>query len=47
MQMQMQIKYKYLMVRLADLRPSHLIECHVSGHFLAKKTTKEGEVMTR
>ena len=35
------------MVRLADLRPSHLIECHVSGHFLAKKTTKEGEVMTR
>ena len=32
------------MVRLADLRPSHLIECHVSGHFLAKKTTKEGEV---
>jgi len=35
----------YLMVRLADLRPSHLIECHVSGHFLAKKTTKEGEVV--
>jgi len=35
----------YLMVRLTDLRPSHLIECHVSGHFLAKKTTKEGEVV--
>jgi len=35
----------YLMVRLADLRPSHLIECHVSGHFLAKKTTEEGEVV--
>ena len=35
----------YLLVRLADLRPSHLIECHVSGHFLAKNTTEEGEVV--
>jgi potassium inwardly-rectifying channel subfamily J len=33
----------YLLVRIADLRPSHLIESHVSGHFLAKATTKEGE----
>jgi len=33
----------YLVVRLADLRPTHLIECHVSGHFMAKETTEEGE----
>ena len=35
----------HLLVRLADLRPSHLIECHVSAHFLAKNTTEEGEVI--
>ena len=27
-------------------RPTHLIECHVSGHFMAKGTTEEGEVRT-
>ena len=26
----------YLLVRLADLRMKHLIECHVNGHFLMK-----------
>ena len=25
-------------------RPTHLIGCHVSGHFLYKETTEEGEV---
>jgi len=35
----------YLLVRLGDLRQTHLIECHVSGHFLSKKTTAEGEVI--
>ena len=34
----------YLVVRLGDLRPTHLIECHVSGHFISKETTEEGEV---
>eukprot|EP00092_Neocalanus_flemingeri_P101433 GFUD01129691.1.p1 GENE.GFUD01129691.1~~GFUD01129691.1.p1 ORF type:complete len:448 (-),score=102.64 GFUD01129691.1:27-1238(-) len=33
----------YLVVRLADLRPTHLIECHVSGHFMAEEATDEGE----
>ena len=33
----------YLVVRLADLRPTHLIECHVSGHFSTMETTEEGE----
>jgi len=35
----------YLLVRLGDLRQSHLLECHVSGHFLSKKTTPEGETV--
>ena len=26
------------------LRPSQLIECHVSGHFMSKELTDEGEV---
>ena len=26
----------YLLVRIADLRMKHLIECHVNGHFLMK-----------
>jgi len=33
----------YLLVRLGDLRQTHLLECHVSGHFLSKKSTEEGE----
>jgi len=33
----------YLVLRLGDLRPSHLIECHVSGHFISSATTEEGE----
>jgi len=33
----------YLLVRLADLRMKHLIECHVNGHFLMKVVTDEGE----
>jgi len=35
----------YLVVRLGDLRATHLIECHVSGHLLAKETTEEGEAI--
>jgi len=35
----------YLLVRVGDLRPSHLIECHVSGHFLSSTTTEEGEII--
>ena len=26
----------YLLIRLADLRAKHLIECHINGHFLTK-----------
>ena len=26
-------------------RQTHLLECHVSGHFLSKKSTAEGEVI--
>jgi len=33
----------YLLVRLGDLRPKHLIECHVNGHFVTTVTTEEGE----
>jgi len=33
----------YLLVRIADLRMKHLIECHVNGHFLMKVVTEEGE----
>jgi len=35
----------YLLVRVGDLRPTHLIECHVSAHFLSKEMTEEGEVI--
>jgi len=35
----------YLLVRLGDIRQTHLLECHVSGHFLSKKATAEGEVI--
>ena len=35
----------HLVVRLGDLRPTHLLECHVSGYFLAKRVTREGEVV--
>ena len=33
----------YLLVRLADLRDNHLIECHINGHFLSRVVTEEGE----
>jgi len=33
----------YLVLRVGDIRPTHLIECHVSGHVLKKETTTEGE----
>ena len=26
----------YLLIRLADLRAKHLIECHINGHFLTQ-----------
>ena len=29
----------------SNYRQSHLLECHVSGHFLSKKTTPEGETV--
>jgi len=35
--------YLYLLVRLGDRRPKHLVECHISGHFLTSVTTYEGE----
>ena len=33
-----QYRCYYLVLRLGDLRPSHLIECHVSGHFISRYT---------
>jgi len=33
----------YLVVRVGDIRASHLIECHVSGHVCMKEETHEGE----
>ena len=33
-----QFRCYYLVLRLGDLRPSHLIECHVSGHFISRYT---------
>lgn len=35
----------WLLVRLADLRPHHLIESHVTGQFLASISTEEGELI--
>ena len=35
----------YLQVRLGDLRLNHLIGCTISGHFLSKRKTAEGEVI--
>lgn len=35
----------YLMCRIADLRPTHLIESHVSGLLVKKEITDEGEVI--
>jgi potassium inwardly-rectifying channel subfamily J len=35
----------YLMVRFGDLRCPHLIGCRVSGHFLTRASTEEGEVV--
>jgi len=33
----------YLLCRIGDMRPTHLLESHVSGHLLTKETTEEGE----
>jgi len=35
----------YLVVRVGDIRPTHLIECHVSGHIVIKQQTEEGEAI--
>jgi len=35
----------YLVVRIGDMRPTHLIECHVSGHIVLKNQTEEGEAI--
>ena len=35
----------YLLVRLGDLRSSHLIGCHVSGYLLNRVKTEEGETV--
>ena len=35
----------YLQFRLGDLRQNHLIGCSISGHFLAKRKSQEGEVI--
>jgi len=35
----------YLMVRIGDLRQTHLLESHISGHIVKKRTTLEGEVI--
>ena len=35
----------YLLVRLGDLRASHLIGCHVSGYLLTRVKTEEGETV--
>lgn len=35
----------YLLCRIADLRPTHLIESHVSGLLVKKEITDEGEVI--
>ena len=34
----------YMLCRVADLRPTHLIESHISGYVVRKETTEEGEV---
>jgi len=33
----------YLLCRVADLRPTHLIESHISGYVVRNETTQEGE----
>jgi len=33
----------YLLCRVGDLRPTHLIESHISGYILKKEVTEEGE----
>ena len=35
----------YLQVRLGDMRQNHLIGCSISGHFLSKRKSAEGEVI--
>ena len=34
----------YLLCRVADLRPTHLIESHISGYVVRRQVTEEGEV---
>merc|ERR1712203_1340135 len=33
----------YLLCRVADLRPTHLIESHISGYVVRRQVTEEGE----
>jgi len=33
----------YLLCRVGDLRPSHLLESHISGYMMRRSTTQEGE----
>jgi len=35
----------YLVCRIGDLRPTHLLESHVSGQMVKKEVTEEGEVI--
>jgi len=35
----------YLVCRIGDLRPTHLLESHVSGQMVKKEITEEGEVI--
>lgn len=35
----------YLLVRIGDLRQTHLVESHISGHIVHRKKTMEGEVI--
>ncbi|XP_023343757.1 inward rectifier potassium channel irk-1 [Eurytemora carolleeae] len=35
----------YLLCRVADLRPNHLLEAHVSGHMVKRELTQEGEII--
>ena len=33
-----------IICRVADLRPTHLIESHISGYVVRRQVTEEGEV---
>ena len=34
----------YLLCRVGDLRPTHLIESHISAYVVRREVTQEGEV---